>query len=130
MGLTGATGPTGSPGATGPAGPQGIQGPVGPKGPSGTQAILGSNTIPFGPSNASGVQCNLGNVTLNIAIRYPFSYLPADGRILSIADYPDLFNLLGTDYGGDGETTFALPDLRPAAPNNTQYLVCVTGISL
>jgi microcystin-dependent protein len=36
--------------------------------------------------------------------------------------------LIGINYGGDGETTFALPNLKSAAPNNTIYLICVTGI--
>jgi microcystin-dependent protein len=39
-------------------------------------------------------------------------YLPADGRLLSIAEYDTLFQLIGTTYGGDGQQTFALPDLR------------------
>ena len=42
----------------------------------------------------------------------PVGYLPADGRLLNILDYPDLFQAIGTIYGGDGQTTFALPDLR------------------
>lgn len=43
----------------------------------------------------------------------PFEgWLPCDGRLLSIYDYQALFSLLGTAYGGDGHTTFALPDLR------------------
>ena len=35
-----------------------------------------------------------------------------DGQLLQISSYTDLFNLLGTTFGGDGTTTFALPDLR------------------
>ena len=35
-----------------------------------------------------------------------------DGQLLSIAEHSILFSLLGTTYGGDGRTTFALPDLR------------------
>ena len=38
------------------------------------------------------------------------------GQFLAIADNNDLFNLIGTTYGGDGETTFALPDLRGRVP--------------
>jgi microcystin-dependent protein len=48
--------------------------------------------------------------------------------VLSIESNTALFSLIGTNYGGNGTTTFALPDLRPAAPNNTQYLICVTGL--
>jgi microcystin-dependent protein len=39
-------------------------------------------------------------------------YAPADGRLMSIAQNSALFALIGTTYGGDGQNTFALPDLR------------------
>jgi hypothetical protein len=39
-------------------------------------------------------------------------WAPADGSLLNIADYPDLFGLLGHLYGGNGTTNFGLPDLR------------------
>ena len=42
----------------------------------------------------------------------PTDYLPADGRLLSIAQNTALFSLIGTAYGGNGVTTFALLDLR------------------
>ncbi len=45
----------------------------------------------------------------------PAGWLPADGRLLSIAQNPALFAILGNTYGGDGRTTFALPDLRGRA---------------
>jgi microcystin-dependent protein len=50
-----------------------------------------------------------------------FNFQPAgwffcDGRLLPISEYDVLFNLIGTTYGGDGETTFALPDLRGRVP--------------
>lgn len=38
------------------------------------------------------------------------------GQLLAIAEYDTLFSLLGTTYGGDGQTTFALPDLRGRLP--------------
>lgn len=46
----------------------------------------------------------------------PKNWLPCDGRLLSIASNQALFSLLGTTYGGDGVTTFALPDLRGRVP--------------
>lgn len=46
----------------------------------------------------------------------PYGWRFCDGRILAIADYPDLYNLIGTTYGGDGLTTYALPDLRSRVP--------------
>jgi len=39
-----------------------------------------------------------------------------DGRFLPIAEYDALFTLIGTTYGGDGEITFRLPDLRGRVP--------------
>lgn len=39
-----------------------------------------------------------------------------DGQLLRIVEYETLFNLIGTTYGGDGQTNFALPDLRNRAP--------------
>ena len=35
-----------------------------------------------------------------------------EGQLLPISEYETLFNLIGTTYGGDGQSTFALPDLR------------------
>lgn len=40
------------------------------------------------------------------------SYMPANGAVLQVQSYNALFSLLGYTYGGDGKTTFALPDLR------------------
>lgn len=42
----------------------------------------------------------------------PRGYSNADGSLLAIAQYNALFSLLGTMYGGDGRTTFGLPDLK------------------
>jgi microcystin-dependent protein len=42
----------------------------------------------------------------------PAGSVPADGRTVEIASDQAMFSLLGTDYGGDGKTTFRLPDLR------------------
>jgi microcystin-dependent protein len=41
----------------------------------------------------------------------PADWLPADGRALSIESFGYLFQAIGTQYGGDGQTTFALPKL-------------------
>ncbi len=46
----------------------------------------------------------------------PVDWAFCDGSLQSIADNPALFQLLGTTYGGDGQTTFGLPDLRGRAP--------------
>ena len=46
----------------------------------------------------------------------PVGWLPCDGSLLDISQYSTLFNLIGTTYGGDGQSTFAVPDLRGRAP--------------
>jgi microcystin-dependent protein len=46
----------------------------------------------------------------------PIGWLICDGSLISISDNQALFALLGTTYGGDGMSTFALPDLRGRAP--------------
>jgi microcystin-dependent protein len=46
----------------------------------------------------------------------PRGWSPCDGRLLSISEYDALFTLLGTTYGGDGQTTFGVPDLRGRLP--------------
>ena len=48
---------------------------------------------------------------------FAFNYAPkgwsrCDGQIIAIANYQALFSLLGTTFGGDGRSTFGLPDLR------------------
>jgi microcystin-dependent protein len=46
----------------------------------------------------------------------PKGYQLCQGQILAISQYSALFSILGTTYGGNGTTTFALPDLRGRAP--------------
>ena len=46
----------------------------------------------------------------------PQGWMFCDGSILAIAENDALFALIGTTYGGDGQTTFALPDLRSRVP--------------
>jgi len=48
-------------------------------------------------------------VTFNFA---PAGWLPCDGRLVSIGENDALYALIGTTYGGDGISNFALPDLR------------------
>ena len=51
---------------------------------------------------------------INVAFDFCPSYsVPTDGRSLPIAQYSGLFTLIGTTYGGDGKTTFAVPYLVP-----------------
>ena len=58
----------------------------------------------------------LGDILMFAGNFAPAGYLQADGQLLSIASHTALFSQLGTTYGGDGRTTFALPDLRGLTP--------------
>jgi microcystin-dependent protein len=46
----------------------------------------------------------------------PAGWMFCEGQLLPISENDTLFNLIGTTYGGDGESTFALPDLRGRLP--------------
>lgn len=46
----------------------------------------------------------------------PAGWMFCDGQLVPISEYETLFNLIGTTYGGDGEATFAMPDLRGRVP--------------
>ena len=130
QGIVGPTGPTGPDGAMGLQGPQGAAGPtgatgaVGPTGPSGVQTLFGTDTS--NASAARGRECTLGEIILSAGVRGVGA--PADGRLLAINVNTALFSLIGTMYGGNGVTTFALPDLRAAAPNGVTYTICDQGI--
>ena len=54
----------------------------------------------------------LGEVVAYAGAAIPDGWLPADGREMAVAGNEALFGVLGTRFGGNGETSFALPDLR------------------
>ncbi len=58
----------------------------------------------------------IGQITIFAGNFAPRGWAFCDGQILSIAQNTALFSILGTTYGGNGQTTFALPDLRGRAP--------------
>jgi microcystin-dependent protein len=76
----------------------------------------------------------------------PRGWAPCDGRLLAINQFEVLFAVIGSRFGGDGRTTFALPDLRGRVPVGSgggvrrgldrirrrpefdaQYVICVEG---
>ena len=156
MGPAGPIGPAGPTGATGPQGPQGEAGPAGegldPAWKTSVDSQLGINqqwnttaesrystysewrdhfrdateaTQTHG-GGATPVDCYIGEIRLGAA---NFAYgTPAEGQTLPIAQNQALFALLGTTYGGNGVTTFQLPDLRPVTPDNMVYSICTDGI--
>ncbi|HEY0679340.1 MAG TPA: tail fiber protein [Chitinophagaceae bacterium] len=60
----------------------------------------------------------------------PRSWAFCAGQLLSISQNTALFSILGTTYGGNGQTTFALPDLRGRSPIGTGQGPGLTNISL
>ena len=57
----------------------------------------------------------LANVTIFAGNFAPLGWMLCQGQLISISQNSALFALLGTTYGGDGQTTFGLPDLRSRA---------------
>jgi len=58
----------------------------------------------------------VGEIRLFGFQRVPFGWMACDGSLQSIATYQVLYTLLGATYGGDGISTFGLPDLRGQVP--------------
>jgi microcystin-dependent protein len=54
----------------------------------------------------------LGQIIMFGGTFAPRGWALCNGQLLAISEYTALFSILGTTYGGDGRTTFALPDLR------------------
>ena len=61
----------------------------------------------------------VGEIKMFAGTFSPRSYAFCDGQLLAISQNDALFSLLGTLYGGDGRTTFGLPDLRGRVPIHT-----------
>ena len=63
---------------------------------------------------------------------FPYDFAPTgwaycDGSVLLIAQYQALFSLIGAKFGGDGQTTFALPDYTGKAPEGSNYFISLQG---
>src|SRR2546429_8410940 len=60
----------------------------------------------------------------------PAGWMFCEGQLLPISENETLFNLIGTTYGGDGQSTFALPDLRGRAPLHpgNGFVLAVHGV--
>ncbi len=67
-------------------------------------------------SNSGGMEGMIGEVRMFAGNFAPRSWALCEGQLLPISQNTALFSILGTTYGGDGRTTFALPDLRGRVP--------------
>lgn len=76
---------------------------------------------------------NIGMITLLLGtdLQPPEGWMFCDGALLRIEEYADAYSVIGNTYGGDGATTFALPNLPPVKNLNGQgtarYIMCVNG---
>ncbi len=67
-------------------------------------------------TTATAQDAYLGTLHVTAGTYCPSGTVPAEGQVLTIASNTSLFAVVGTTYGGDGTTTFALPDLRGRGP--------------
>ncbi|MEM7505432.1 MAG: tail fiber protein [Pseudomonadota bacterium] len=72
-------------------------------------------SLPTGQSAQAQVM-QIGDIIMGGWNFCPRGTIPAAGQLLAVGDNDALFSLYGTIYGGDGRTTFGLPDLRGRAP--------------
>ncbi|UOQ96462.1 tail fiber protein [Hymenobacter sp. 5317J-9] len=83
-----------------------------------TGTAVAAPALAASPRQVTGSQPYIGEVMLFAGNFAPQGWAFCDGSLLSIAQYDTLFNLIGTTYGGDGQNTFAVPDLRGRAPRH------------
>lgn len=57
----------------------------------------------------------------------PRGWASCKGQLLPVQNNEALFSLLGAQFGGDGRTNFALPNLTPP-DEHTHYVICLNGI--
>lgn len=80
----------------------------------GLACALGTTVVP--QTAQAGDQPYVGEIAW-VAFNFPpINWALCDGSLLPIADYSALYSVLGTTYGGDGVTTFGLPDMRGRSP--------------
>lgn len=78
--------------------------------------ILGMLLCLLFSSNINAQEAYLGDIKLTAITFTQRGWMACEGQLLPISQNQALFSLLGTTYGGDGRTTFGLPDLRGRVP--------------
>lgn len=91
--------------------------------------VLALSLLPTQPAEA-GAEPFLGEIMWGGWNFCPRGFAEANGQVLSISQNTALFALLGTTYGGNGQTTFALPDLRGRAMVHAGAGAGLSAISL
>jgi microcystin-dependent protein len=79
---------------------------------------------------AAGEEDYIGEISLFAGNYEPRDYAFCDGRLLPIAEYTALYSILGTTYGGDGRSNFALPNLEKAEKGlgGARYIIRMNGL--
>ncbi|WP_426252360.1 InlB B-repeat-containing protein [Paenibacillus pabuli] len=80
------------------------------------------------PAHAAAADPYIGEIRLFPYNAGPTGWMPARGQTLPISQNTALYSLLGNNYGGDGKSTFVLPDLTHAAPEGMGYYIAMSGI--
>lgn len=74
------------------------------------------------------MECYIGEVLLFAFNFAPQGFILCNGTLLNIVQYQPLYALIGTTYGGDGRTTFAVPNMLGAEPTpNLRYYIATNG---
>lgn len=71
---------------------------------------------------------SIGQILLFAGSRLPLNWFFCDGRLLVISEYPALFSLIGTKFGGDGVTNFAIPNLEDKQMPGLRFVICYAGV--
>jgi microcystin-dependent protein len=80
-------------------------------------ALSGATLMATTSARACSTDPFLGSICITAATYCPANmYIEANGQMLAVSQYQALFSLLGTNYGGDGRSTFGIPDLRARTP--------------
>lgn len=69
----------------------------------------------------------LGMIKLFAGNFIPSGYLECNGQLLNLQQNVALYSILGTTYGGDGHTSFALPKMD-APVDEMKYIICAQGM--
>ena len=79
-------------------------------------AALVASSLGIATPAMAGTDAYVGEIIMGGWNFCPRGTVPADGKLMAIAQNTALFSLFGTTYGGDGRVTFGLPDLRSRTP--------------
>jgi microcystin-dependent protein len=95
----------------------------------GAPTALGQNQLTPGPQELTGVNHYVGEIAIFAGNFAPHGFAFCEGQIIKLPEYTPLFDLIGNRYGGDGRTTFALPNLKDAEKSlgGARYIISLDG---